>query len=227
MKQKIISFYVFVFLFSPTSIQNFTLLLAPSGHATDTGRELIFSDPTNNQTITTYERAITYAWAQAVEIELLRRHPQLHVKLSRSPGETLIPLQIVSFANRLPADLVFSFHIFKQETEKPHLYMYYYSNNPFLEEHCKKDDFLNFIPLDKAHLLNKKSTVFWANRINSTLKNIKNSCFFDCAKVQQLPFKPFYGMLYPSIAFELGICRENQWKNTVSALADALEFLFL
>lgn len=218
--------FFFLCLLFPLPVCSFTMLLAPAGHATDTGRELTFYNPTTKEKTSTYERALTYMWAQALEIELLRRYPQLHIKLSRSPGESLIPLQIVSFANRLPANLVLSFHVFKQEAEKPQLFMYQYSNNPFLEKYGKKPDILSFIPLQQAHLLHKKISTFFAKKIENSLKNAQNGCFFDCAKLEKLPFKPFYGMLYPSIAFELGMNQEDQWKYTISALADALEFLF-
>ena len=67
-----------------------------AGHATDPGRQL-------NQNC---ERALTHEWATAIQTELLRRHPHLMIRLSRSPGESLTNLQLVSFANRLGVDIV-------------------------------------------------------------------------------------------------------------------------
>ena len=194
----------------------FTLLLAPAGHATDPGRQL------HNAC----ERALTYEWAKAIQTNLLQRHPGAQIIISRSPGETLLPLQIVSFANRLPADLIISFHLFKQEHEKPQLYLYHHTYNPFLENCDLYQDPLAFIPLKKAHLGKKKLTLFWAKNLQNRLKSTENSCFFDCAQTQGLPFKPFYGMLYPALAFELGISKDTQWQDTVFAIINALEFLF-
>jgi N-acetylmuramoyl-L-alanine amidase len=211
--KKIVFLFLLLFFIFPSHA--FTILLHPAGHAGEAGRMLSQN----------CERAMTYEWALALQKELNRQFPDWFVYISRTPGETLYPLQIASYANRLPAHLTVSLHLFKQETTKPEPFLYTLSYSPLRELYSGSNNLLSFIPLEKAHYKQKKLTLLWAKQVATSLKKTENNDLFNCYNVQSLPFKPFFGMMYPALGIELGVKNDTDWQRTVKPLMESLMFL--
>ncbi|MBA3751471.1 N-acetylmuramoyl-L-alanine amidase [Candidatus Dependentiae bacterium] len=206
---------------TPVHLQNisprippfFTLLINPAGDAKDTGREIDG----------TFERGITMQCASELKKALEERISGLRVILTRFPGEVIEPLQNASFANRLTIDLYLSLHFF-QHSEKLHrLFLYHVLYNPEIDVWEKKSNELVLLPYDQAYTLSIKRTIDYGTELFKSAKSIERAYNIVCHKLQGLPFKPLAGISAPSVAFECGIRKKDDWKPLVPFLVTLLE----
>ena len=83
------------------SVQSrFSIMLDPAGDAKHTGRQIDDN----------LERGISLQFTEKLKQTLEKQHPEIHVVLSRFPGETIYHLQNANFANRLEVDFYLSIH---------------------------------------------------------------------------------------------------------------------
>jgi len=87
------------------------IMLDPAGDAQYAGRRIDDS----------FERGLTLRCAEQLKQRLEQLFPQIHVVLTRLPGETVQPLQNANFANRLSVDLYLSIHFYHETATKPEL----------------------------------------------------------------------------------------------------------
>src|SRR5690606_15053887 len=137
--------YIFL-LFLTKSLSPFTIMIDPSGDTKHTGR--IIQD--------TFERGITLQCAEQLKKELKKILPNIHIVLTRIPGETIQPLQNAAFANRLQVDLYLSIYFYFEPEIPAHISLYYYLSH-------QTDYWHTYIPLSfyhvtQAHLINIEQT---------------------------------------------------------------------
>jgi N-acetylmuramoyl-L-alanine amidase len=185
-------------------------MLDPAGDANYTGRKLDDS----------FERGITYQFAQELKKELESHHPNLQIVLSREPGQSIKPLQNANFANRLDVDCFISIHCYAETAIKPHLYLYTYSDG---DNFITKTFDLAFYSYDKAYLLNTQTTNAYANKIATTLNQEQYKQQFECTAIAQLPFKPLVGIKAPAIGIEMGLKSKEDWHNFIVPIATSIE----
>jgi N-acetylmuramoyl-L-alanine amidase len=184
----------------------FTIMLNPAGDAKQTGRKIDDS----------FERGITLQCAEQLKTALEARSSNVRVVLTRFPGETLEPLQNANFANRLDVDVYISLHFYQETAIKPGVYLYTfaYGNEP---TGAVSD--MALYSFDKAHLLNKTMSTWWAQQM---CKHLENSVSFECKSIAALPFKPLIGIKAPAFALEIGLKNKHDWKEYVDVLAEGI-----
>lgn len=190
------------------------VMINPAGHAKDPGRTLINSN----------ERAETFKCAEAMQRLLLDR---LNVRsvFTRAPGEELVHLQNASFANRLGSDLFLSIHLYKEERERPRVYIYHLVYDPVLDYTHRSRSSLSFLALRHTNTVNITKTKHWAGRIKSifTEANYQNQC--DFYGPYGIPVKPLAGIISPALLIEIGINDDNKWIDVVDLIVRSLSFL--
>ena len=207
-------------IFLLTSIQGSSCLhartpivvLDPAGHGRKLGRLLVEG----------YERAETLKFAQALK-KRLKAISKLRLVISRAPGEEIFPLQIPSFSNRLGAAFFLRIHMFRQESEKPQLFLYHLLFNKFVDMAPHRNDPLRLVPLYQAHFKSANLSQSYGEKIASSLK--QHTKYFDTNVLTGLPLKSLVGVTAPAVLLEIGICREDRWKALVEPVAESLKFL--
>jgi len=191
----------------------FSIMIDPSGDAKTTGRTIDDS----------FERGLTLQCAQKLK-EVLERHNNVRVILTRFAGETVEPLQNAHFANRLDVDLFVSLNFYTETAAKPTIYLYTFSygNEPY----TVPSDAL-FYNYDSAHWPYAQTTKTWAACIQQELQESRYHKLFDCKGVYKLPFKPLIGIKAPALGIEIGLKNSKDWHNCVDALVSSLEALII
>ena len=82
-----------------------------------------------------------------------------------------------------------------------------------------------FIPIHQSHFMNIHKTQFYGKCIKDVLSMTPYQKRFDFYGVYGIPIKPLCGIIAPSIAIEIGICEENQWRVLVDPVVESLAFL--
>jgi len=134
-------------------------------------------------------------------------------------------LQNASFANRLNVDFYLSLHIYRQEQVKPKIFMYHLVYDPMVDLARRAFDPLSFIPIHQAHFGGIHKTRSYAQQMKDILIMPYNQKRFDFYGFYGIPFKPLCGVFAPSLAIEIGICKEDQWKSLIDPLVESLVFL--
>lgn len=185
----------------------YTIMIDPSGDARRAGRAIADS----------LERAVTYSFAQSLQ-EQLKASLNCTVIITRSPGETVYPLQNANFANRLPIDLYLSLHCYHAPNKKHTISLYRMSRaESFLSKHHD----LSLVPLNKAHWNAQEITQKYSDKITSHLQsNFRHQ--FVIEGVYALPCAPLIAIQSPSLAIEINCPKPSD--NTVysSAIAQAI-----
>ena len=190
------------------------VIIDPAGHAKDLGRLLVEG----------YERAETLKFARALKKELAKLYNVKPI-VSRSPGEEILPLQIPSFSNRIKSEFVLRIHMYREESEKPKLFLYNLLFHPMIDVAKRTSDQLSFTPLHRAHFASVEKTRFCGRKMFDYLNQDSLKKYFDCYNLQGIPLRSLVGVTSPAILLELGICRENKWKSLVRPIAQSLSFL--
>ena len=202
----------FFSLFSPyvqSQLRNVIIMIDPAGDAQDTGKRI------DN----TFERGLTLQCAEQLKLVVESRHHNAQVILTRSPGDTIAPLQNANLANRLNIDLYISLSFFNESEITPRLYLYNFSyNDDFI---TKKNDG-SFCRYDQAHLFNYAATREYA-QIIPCFNTEHYKKLFDCKGCFKLPCKPLIGIKAPALKIEIGLNNKEQWQSYVEPLTLCLQ----
>lgn len=210
MAQKLL---ILCLLFGTVLCRQPVVVIDPAGHAGDVGRWLVEG----------CERAETLQCAQ----ELKKRLEACNVKavISRSPCEEVLPLQIPSFSNRLGADFFLRINMYREESEKPKLFLYHLLFDPFVDISRKACD-MELVPLYQAHCRHIAKTMVWGDHMYKHLNQDGLKKHVDCFPLRGIPLKHLVGIVAPSLLLEIGMCRENKWRGLIDHIADSLSFLY-
>lgn len=197
----------------PSSNQPFTVMIDPYGDSKNTGHEI--DD--------TFERAITFEFAQELKKQINKSLTDVRVVLTRAPGEFVQPLQNASFSNKLQADFYLSISFYSQQEMPPSISFFYYLENQ--TDHWHRYNPLYFYHVDHAHLINLKTsksigeTFLDLFKINNTLQH---SVFVPLG-LFACPYKQLIGVKAPSIAIEAGLSKKDDWKYLIQPLISCIE----
>ena len=191
------------------------IMINPDGHAKYPGRKLAEN----------YERAETYKCAETLQRMLQERY-STRVVFTRVPGEEIVHLQNASFANRFNADLFINLHLYKEDTEKPKVYLYYLVYNSIHDFAPPITKSLSFTPIHHAHISSLGTTVTYAQAMAANLSTPSLQKQFDFAGPFGLPIKPLAGIANPALALEIGINSDQKWQDLILPLVESLSFFF-
>ena len=199
--KKIILSFVIAFVLGSANAKIQVIMINPAGDAKNVGRRL-------NEG---FERTEAYKWAEKIQHEVQDRFG-IKVVLTRAPGDEIVPLQNASFANRLNTDLFLSLHLYKDDSDKPKIYVYQHGYNKLVDFARRSyGDQLKFAPIFQAHQQNIFKTRDYINVFKNTLTKSEYQQSFDFFEPKFLPLKPLAGITAPSIAIEIGINGDNKW----------------
>jgi len=187
------------------------IMIDPAGHAKDPGRRLHQN----------YERAQTFQCAQALKAAL-EQQSNSRVLLTRSPGDEIVPLQNASFANRMDAQLLVRLSFYKEEAEKPKLYLYNLVYDPVIDFAQRTRDPLSFIPVHQAHYKNIQTTTNYGQKMHQLLTLGGYQKQFDCMPIKGLPIKGLVGIQAPAILIEIGLTDDTQWNLFIEPISKAI-----
>lgn len=162
-------------------------MIDPSGDARHTGRIIG----------TNFERAITFQLALALQ-QLLQNNFTCTVLITRSPGETVSPLQNANFANRLPIDIYISLHCYHAPLEKHTIAMYILAPPTTIPSSAA----LAMVPIARAHDQSWARSKKHATTIHTALQNAY-AHQFQLPSVIAVPFAPLLGIQAPAIGIEI------------------------
>lgn len=208
-------FVLLTFLFVQYVFPRRIIVLDPAGHAGNPGRTLLEG----------FERAQTLRFARQLKEAIERRYRGTLVILSRSTGETLSFLQIPSFANRLGAHLCVRLSMCREASEKPKIFLYHLLFDSLRDLACREQSDLALTPLYQAHYKNIHKTRLYGKKMYDYLSQDERKRYFDCYPLRGLPLVNLIGFTAPTLLIEVGICRDDKWKELVSPIAESLYFV--
>jgi N-acetylmuramoyl-L-alanine amidase len=188
-------------------------MIAPAGHAGQLGRKLSHG----------YERGTTLKFAENLQKKFLNN--AIKIYLSRSPGETLIPLQTASFANRLNVKLLVSLHIYQKKSAKPGITIYQYCVNPLTDFVKRTTNKIEFIPIEQAHIKSCSTTQKFCQQLKTILTQKENQKLFNFYGPYAIPIKPLVGISPPAIALEIGVNDELKLEALLEPIVEGLSTL--
>ena len=184
----------------------FTILIEAGGDSAHPGRSIDDS----------FESAITFAIAQAIQQQLPNYCPRCKVILNRTAIETVAPLQNANFANKLDVDLYLSIHAYSHVNDKPSFYLYQFSYHDTV---IIKDNGLSFYPFDTIYLVNQSQTASWGQQLKQLLEQ---HSLWHCKGLYAVPFKPLIGIKAPALGIEFGFKKREDWKMYGQIVAQAV-----
>ena len=188
---------------------SFTVMLAPTGDAHQTGRIIQNS----------FERWIAFECARTIKETIELAAPQIKVVLSRASGDVLEPLQVANFCNRLNADLCISLHFCQEAGIKPTYTLYHYANNT---DFLPPPSALSFCPVHRAHQYNQSQTTAWITQLKKVLKSGVYPTQFTLMGPYRMPFAPLKGIIAPAMGIEISLKSDSDWRNSVAPLSEAI-----
>ena len=184
-----------------------TIMIDPAGDARTTGR--IIGD--------SFERAVTLDLALALKKAL--EADGYSVLITRSTGQTVLPLQNANFANRLHPDLYISLHCYDNPDQKFAISLYTMSRaEPFIAAVPE----LSLLPIHKAHWPAHRDTEKIGNAIHETLLQLYGHQFL-MSLIVGLPLAPLIGIQSPAISIELNCHSSADSNQYIQPLVDALK----
>lgn len=186
-------------------------MLDPIGHADFTGRKMLNG----------YERGAMLTFAQNLQQSLQEDH-ELDVIISRKAGESIAPLEIASFANRLQVKLVINLQAYLTQTAKPIINIYHLCFNKFTEFSMPAFGPAIFTPVEKAHIGTIKKTALFANNLKNDLLQTENIKLFNVSNPIAAPIKSLTGIVAPAISLEIGIIDEKFLSELIKPIAKAI-----
>ena len=187
-------------------------MIDPAGHAKNPGRQLHKN----------FARSETYKAAEALKKALEERYHSLKVLLTRAPGDTIVPLQNASFANRSHANLFLHIDFHKQTSDRPTIQPLHFVSDPLLDYIKPSHESINIIPLHQAHRQSIKQSKTWAHMLKQQLTQTIDKKTFEINEVQGIPIKPLFGIATPAIALDIGLKSDDQWNVLIQPLVDAI-----
>jgi len=212
MSLKKIIFTITLFHFY-TAIHPIIIMIDPMGDAKYTGNEI--ED--------TFERSLTLQWAQEFKATIESRFSNIQVIVTRNAGETLQPLQNVSYANRMNVDLYICISFYKQETIPAHMSIFYYLENTIDIQH--KYNPLHFYHISQAYLKNVKNSENIAKKVATVLKQKNINPYFVCLGAFGIPCTPLLGIQSPAFYIEAGLKHKNDWKHLIQPIIEAINLV--
>lgn len=214
---KINHHYVFIALIFNAIIiypkQNpFTIMIDPAGDAKHTGR--LIQD--------TLERGISLQCAEELKKVIMQKYSNVRVVLTRTPGETIQPLQHAAFSNRLSADLFLSIHFYPEQENPAHITLYHYIENPTVDYWYKPIE-LCFYQTNQAHLMHLTTTKKWGLEMLRVLQDSQISKYFEPRGFFGIPLQPLVGIQAPAILVEVGLKNKQDWRNIIDPLVKSIE----
>lgn len=204
-----LSNYGFFFFKSPEHKRRVTIMINPAGDAQHTGRKVDDG----------FERSVTLQLAQEIKNRIEQSFDHVTVILTRSPGQTIAPLQNASFANRMQVDFFLSIHCYQEHETKPTLYLYQFS---YGDTFITKQFDLAFTQYDQAHLMHAATSALYGTLMQEALAQ---SAAIIIKGPFKIPCKPLIGVQAPALALELGIINKESWLDYVQPLCDGLTVL--
>jgi len=204
--------YIFLLLCITVSLHaahQYTIMLDPAGDAHHPGR--IIND--------NFERTIMLQYATALQQRLQELLP-CTVLITRTPGETVYPLQSANFANRLPIDLYVSLQCYHNPSEK-HAIALYMLARPTVGTLFTVTPPLHMIPLDHAHVASYDRTRAYAAAMYTAL-HTTYAHQFHIHPVACIPFVPLIGITAPAIGIELHAIANTTMHLYVEPIARAI-----
>ena len=187
------------------------IMIDPAGDAHHKGRLLHQS----------YERAITYKWAETLKKKL--ESDSTLVLLTRTPGEELLPFQVPSLTNRLNVDLFIRLQCYKDQLEKPTLFIYNLVFDPVMDFIQRNTSAYSFIPLHQAHFKNIKNSCSVGKKIYQSLSHNYNNKQYEVLGPYGLPLKALVGISSPSVLLELCLAeKDTDWELLADPIATSL-----
>ena len=188
------------------------IFLDPMGDLQNPGREIDG----------TFERGVALQFAQALKSLMERECTNLKILLTKSAGESNDFLTNASLANQLNVDLYINLNFYHETSPKSCISTYYLLYNPTTDLWKKRNQALSLIPFDLAYLNSLDKTVKYTHIFTQNLKELANGSYvaFDALGI---PFKPLRGIISPAFAIELGIRKNNEWRDLVNPIKSSLQ----
>lgn len=187
------------------------VMINPGGHAGDTGRNLRSG----------YERAATFQFAQELQNSLEKRNG-CRVVLTRVPGEKIVDFQNASFANRLNVDLFIDLRLFKLDSNKPKVYIYYHVVDSVGDFVNRNFSALKFMPVLQAHQVNIFRTRQIAQDLAALMDSCENQKIFDFGGVFGIPLNPLCGIVAPALLIEIGCNQDSSWQAVLDGIVQGM-----
>lgn len=201
-------------LFSGVFQKPKVVMINPAGDAKRTGRKLANS----------HERAISLKIAESLAKSLEARFG-MKVLITRTPGDEIVHLQNASYANRAGVDLFININVYKDDHEKPRLYLYHRELDPLADLAKRAYPPLELAPVSHAHMRNIHKTKSFGERIKMVLTQQDYQTLFDFSGLHGLPLKPLEGILAPAMLFDLGLNDEEKWPMFIEPITASMKFL--
>lgn len=197
-----------------------TVMLNPAGDAQNTGK--IIGDG--------FERNLTLQIAQEIE-NFFKYDGSTKIILSRSAGESLEPLQNISFANRLNIDFYLDINVAQNSLEDKNqnfdnnkkIFIYYHIINPVEDRWPKKFDNLSLISIDQIYLKNISKTIDFADIFSKTLKNYTKKISVYSGGPIGVPLKSLLGLNCPAISCEILVNSKFDIKEFIEPICQAIK----
>jgi N-acetylmuramoyl-L-alanine amidase len=202
------------FIFFNALAGHMRIMLCPAGDAINPGRA-------PQDLMQSHERGLTRQLAQAITEEL--EGSDITCIMSHKPGETLSTLQLANMANQLNVDLCISLHVATQARPKPTLYTYYYVQSPLRDKMELGTD--NVLPIHQAQRASMYTTTAYAHTLLTHLTGPSYTKLFNAKPAQGIPIMPLLAITRPALCIELGLQKDDDWKNLLKPLCDALRLL--
>jgi N-acetylmuramoyl-L-alanine amidase len=187
------------------------IMINPGGHAGQTGRSLRNG----------FERAATFQFAQELQGNLEKRN-DYRVVLTRVPGEKIVEFQNASFANRLNVDLFIDLRLFKLDSNKPKVYIYYHVVDSVGDFVYRNFASLRFMPVLRAHQVNIFKTRQIAQDLADVLSGNENQKIFDFGGVFGIPLAPLCGIVAPALLIEVGGNQDSSWQAILEGIVQGI-----
>jgi hypothetical protein len=200
-------------LFDSTEKQKI-VMINPAGDAKNIGRKLSSN----------HESAIAFKLCEQLAKTLENRY-NMKVILTRIPGDELTHLQTASLANRANIDLFLDVNIYKEEREKPRLYLYNLVRNPITDLAKHSLPPVSFIPTNMLHINHIHKTKSFGERIKMVLMQQEYQKIFDFYGTYGIPIRSLEGINAPALFFDLGLNEEEKLTYFIEPLVASLKFL--
>lgn len=205
---------IFLVMIVDTTIipqQPFTIIIDPAGDKRHAGREIYDS----------FERGLTLQCAQELKTQLIKNIPNIHVILTRTPGDTIQPLNNARFANRLQPNLYLRIGFYFEQNMPSHFALFYYLQDP--TDFWHKINYLQFYHIDQAHILYLNLTKQFATHFLQTLENNEINSVFVAHGLFAIPLKPFVGIQVPALYLEAGLHSPTDWNYLIQPLLACIQ----
>ena len=187
------------------SARQWCIVIDPAGDSQKPGRTI--SD--------TYERSLTFAWAEQLKKMIEQEISSVTVLLARLPTQVMTPFTTAHLAHRYSADLVISLACYHEQQPKPQLWVYHFS---YSQEFITAFDPLHMYTLDTAYLASAPITQKIAQSIVQELQKSDYQSYFEMCGVYKMPLVPLLGIKTPALLLELGAKQGMVWQPIFKAI---------